>query len=139
MAEQGTATKRRVGRPLKFESPEVMLTKAQEYFNDTPREEWTITGVAVYLDTSRVTLMEYEGKPEFVNAIKKIKDQVEMAYEISLRKRGGSGDIFGLKNFGWRDKFETDITTDGDKIQASVLPEELIGQFHQFLASSTKQ
>jgi hypothetical protein len=30
---------------------------------------------------------------------------------LALRKKGGSGEIFGLKNFGWRDKTEVDNNT----------------------------
>lgn len=108
------------GRPLKFQSAEELEDKINEYFEVTPEGTRTITGLAVHLDTSRKTLMEYETRedklPELSNAIKKGKDRVEMDYELSLRKQGRSGDIFGLKNFGWRDKTETDITSKGDKV-----------------------
>ena len=104
------------GRPLKFKSPEELQEKIEEYFSVTPEGQRTITGLAVYLDTSRETLCNYESRDEFFDAIKKGKDRVELDYELSLRKRGGSGDIFGLKNFGWRDKQETDITSGGDKL-----------------------
>lgn len=104
------------GRPLKFQSPEELQEKIEEYFSVTPEGQRTITGLAVHLDTSRETLCNYESRDEFFDAIKKGKDRVELDYELSLRKRGGSGDIFGLKNFGWRDKQETDITSGGDKL-----------------------
>jgi len=96
------------GRPLKFESPEQIEKIANEYFDNTPKEEWTITGLALALDTTRKTLVEYEEKDEFLNTIKKLKTKVENQYEISLRKNGRSGDIFGLKNFGWKDKSEVE-------------------------------
>lgn len=104
------------GRPLKFESPEKLEAKIEEYFKKTPMEMWTITGLAVALDTSRETLMNYQDRPEFFDAIKRGKEKVEMAYEVSLRTRGNAGDIFGLKNFGWRDRHETDITSGGKPI-----------------------
>lgn len=104
------------GRPLKFQSEEELSKKIEEYFEITPEGQRTITGLAVHLDTSRETLCNYEKKEQFFDAIKKGKDRVELDYELSLRKQGRSGDIFGLKNFGWRDKTETDITSGGKPI-----------------------
>lgn len=103
----------RIGRPLKFESLEEMSVIADQYFTGTPRNEWTITGLALALDTSRETLMEYEDRQEFVDAIRKWKEMVHNAYEIDLRKSGRSGDIFALKNFGWKDKTEQDQNING--------------------------
>lgn len=104
------------GRPLKYKKLENILPLIEKYFNDTPKEEWTITGLALALDTSRKTLMEYEGRDQFSNAIKRAKEMVENSYEIDLKKHGRPGTIFALKNFDWRDKTETDITTDGESI-----------------------
>lgn len=104
------------GRPLKFKSVEELQKKIDAYFKKTPKDEWTITGLAMALDTYRQTLINYEGKDEFVDTIKKAKQKVENGYEIDLKKSGRSGTIFALKNFDWRDKTETDLTTQGDKI-----------------------
>lgn len=101
------------GRPLKFETVEVIQPLIDKYFADTPKEEWTITGLALALDTSRKTLVEYEGKDEFSNAVKKAKEMVENSYEIDLKRSGRSGTIFALKNFDWKDKTETDVTSGG--------------------------
>ena len=92
------------GRPLKFQSTEELEAKINAYFASEPEERWTITGLALALDTSRETLCEYSERPEFVDAVKRAKLKVENAYELSLRKNGRAGDIFGLKNFGWRDQ-----------------------------------
>lgn len=94
------------GRPLKFQSVEEFELAAQKYFDETPIGDWTITGLAVALGTSRVTLMDYEERDQFFNAIKGAKDKIEMSYELGLKRRGNAGDIFGLKNFGWTDKTE---------------------------------
>lgn len=117
-----TTPTRREGRPFKWESVEDFQTAADKYFAETVRDEWTITGLAIALNTSRETLMNYEKRDEFFDAIKATKDKVEYAYEIGLRKRGGAGDIFGLKNFGWRDKTEVDsivvadVTSNGETV-----------------------
>ncbi|MBO4295122.1 MAG: hypothetical protein J5896_06775, partial [Alphaproteobacteria bacterium] len=42
----------------------------------------------------------------YFSLIKKAKLRVQHAYEKRLIKRGNSGDVFALKNFGWSDKTE---------------------------------
>ncbi|MAE81678.1 MAG: hypothetical protein CMB80_02995 [Flammeovirgaceae bacterium] len=104
MSEQ----KNKVGRPLKFQSVEELQTQIDSYFQNTPKEEWTVTGLCLALDTYRDVLIRYGKKDEFYNTIKRSKEKVHNQYEISLRKHGRSGDIFALKNFGWRDKSEVE-------------------------------
>lgn len=101
-------TKHAGGRPLKFKSVEELQEKIDEYFRITPAKEITITGLALALDTYRQTLVNYEGKSEFMDTIKKAKTRVEHEYELDLRKQGRSGDIFALKNFKWSDKQEVE-------------------------------
>lgn len=109
------------GRPLKFNTLEALQEQIDTYFTSTPREEWTVTGLALALDTSRETLMNYEKKEEYFDAIKKAKEMVHNAYELDLRKKGRSGDIFALKNFGWTDKTEQDITSGGEPFQVNIV------------------
>lgn len=104
------------GRPLKFKTPELLQEAIDLYFKETPKDEWTITGLALALDTSRQTLVNYEQKDEFIDAVKKAKLKVENGYEIDLKKSGRSGTIFALKNFDWKDKQETDITSGGETL-----------------------
>lgn len=101
-----TTGKHAGGRPLKYKTLADMQPLIDKFFEDTPSKQQTITGLAVALDTDRVTLINYENRDEFFNAIKSAKTRIEYAYELTLRERGGAGDIFGLKNFGWRDKVE---------------------------------
>lgn len=103
-----------VGRPLKFKTPEELQEKIEEYFAITPKDEWTITGLALALDTYRQTLVNYEGREDFVDTIKKAKLRVENGYEIDLKKHGRTGTIFALKNFDWKDKSEVDQNNTGD-------------------------
>ena len=111
-----------MGRPLKFASVKELQEKIDAYFAQTPPTQQTITGLALALDTYRDVLMDYQsgkyddkGKSDndnrdFSNTIKRAKTRIENAYELSLRTRGSAGDIFGLKNFGWKDKTESEIT-----------------------------
>jgi hypothetical protein len=103
------------GRPLKFETPEELDKKIDAYFELCKKnnEKPMITGLAVYLDTSRETLREYKERPEFVYSIKKALDRCEMAVEKNLLegKVNPTGSIFVLKNnYGWRDKTEQEMT-----------------------------
>lgn len=102
------------GRPLKFESVEELQEKIDNYFNTTPKEEWTMTGLCIDCDMDYQTLINYSEKEQFFEPIKKARLKVHNQYEISLRKNGRSGDIFALKNFGWTDKTEVD-TNIGNK------------------------
>lgn len=97
------------GRPHKFDSPEQMQGLIDDYFEKTPDKEITITGLAIHLDTTREGLCNYEGYSEdFYDTIKKAKNRIANEYERDLRKQGRSGDIFALKNFGWKDKQEVE-------------------------------
>ena len=97
------ATKNKVGRPLKFKTLKELTDLADKYFSDTEELLWTITGLALALDTSRETLCDYGEKDEFSDTVKRYKLMVHNAYEKDLRRKGRSGDIFALKNFGWSD------------------------------------
>lgn len=104
----------KLGRPLKFKSVKELEDKIDAYFKDTLKEEWTITGLAIALDTSRETLCNYEDKEAYFDTIKKAKDYVEHSYELDLKKSGRTGTIFALKNFDWKDKIEQDINANID-------------------------
>jgi len=55
-------------------------------------------------------LDEYAQRPEFLNSVKKAKLRVEMEYEKALHSRNPSGPIFALKNFGWTDKQDVELS-----------------------------
>lgn len=68
----------------------------------------TVTGLAMYLGTSRETLVNYEKRDEFFDAIKAAKLRIENYNEIELfRDKNVTGVIFNLKNnYGWKDRSE---------------------------------
>lgn len=87
---------------------------------------FTVTGLAVHLDTSRETLIDYEkteSRSQFSDAIKKAKQIIENYNEEGLHRQAQvTGIIFNLKNnFKWVDRTETDLTTKGEKIQTGVI------------------
>lgn len=99
---------RRIGRPLKIESPEQMQEILEEYFDSVPEDEITITGICLALGINKNTFYDYAKKDGFKEITDRARMIVENSYEISLRKNGRTGDIFALKNFGWKDKLEDD-------------------------------
>ena len=104
------------GRPLKFKSVKELEEKINDYFImcDDENRPYTITGLALALDTDRKTLINYEAKEEYFNTIKKAKLKVENYAEEKLFKGGNSvGIIFNLKNnYGWKDQQEIKATNE---------------------------
>ena len=106
--------KYRVGRPLKFETPDDLLDAINAYLEETEEEELTITGLALAIGSSRKVLIDYEKRDDYRDIVRTAKCMIEHSYELSLRRHSKTGDIFALKNFGWRDKQEAQ---DEDYIQ----------------------
>lgn len=149
------------GRPLKFPTAADLQQRIDEYFascfdykrdmygarlvdKDHPDNKrghkvyvmqqvrpFTVTGLAVYLDTTRDVLIDYEtGKYDdkdataednarYSNAIKRAKARIYAYVEEQLfMGKQAAGPIFSLKNnYGWKDKSEVDNQfSDGIKI-----------------------
>lgn len=100
-----------MGRPLKFQNVNDLTIQIDKYFNETPKDEWTWTGLALYLDTDKETLKDYrENRADFIAPLKTAMLKVENGYELDLKKSGRTGTIFALKNFDWKDKTESEVT-----------------------------
>ncbi len=109
------------GRPLKFQSVQELEKKIDAYFKkcDKDKKPYTITGLALALDTSRETLVNYEDREEFFDTIKRAKLRCENYLEEGMitNRLNPTACIFNAKNnYGWRDKSEIDHTTDGKPI-----------------------
>jgi hypothetical protein len=116
MENFGEHMKKFRGRPCFFSDPSELQVLIEDYFAKTPQEELTITGLCISLGITRATLGEYLAKPAFSDLLKQAKEKVQNAYERDLRRAGRSGDIFALKNFGWVDKQDHDITSGGERL-----------------------
>lgn len=131
----------KAGRPLRFKTVEELEKAIQGYFDScfelipikkkgkkgkkgkteyrrVQVKPFLITGLALHLNTSRQTLLEYEGEvegrekkdPRFADAIKKAKLIVENYVETQLFGKNVVGPIFNLKNnFRWKDKTEVEL------------------------------
>jgi len=96
------------GRPPKYKTPEKLIKKIEQYFNQLNKDEsMTITGLCLYCGfESRQSFYDYEKKKEFSYTIKRSKMIIASHYENNLNGRYAAGAIFALKNFGWTDKQE---------------------------------
>lgn len=127
-----------IGSPLKFKTIEELQLKIDEYFdhcdNKTKNihseklgdmivpdpEPYAMSGLAYDLGVCRQTLINYEHRDGFLDTIKKARNRVEA--DIERRMNGKDtftpGLIFNAKNnFGWKDKNETDLTSNGERIE----------------------
>jgi hypothetical protein len=100
--------KEKRGRPPKFKSVKELERKIAEYFQKREENEkpLTITGLALALDTTRGTLLEYQGRGGgFGAAIRRAKARCEQYAEDRLfGSKQCTGAIFTLKNnYGWND------------------------------------
>lgn len=116
------------GRPFRFTNPDKLDMQIEEFFIECKDNKIipTITGLAVYLDTDRHTLLNYENcldnpayeeldydvKVRLITSIKRAKQRVESEYEQALfNKNSAVGAIFTLKNnYKWVDKQEIEQT-----------------------------
>ena len=102
------------GRPLKFKSPEILEQKVEEWLKG--REDkgmpLTITSLAIALDTTRETLLDYGRKEAYSDTIARAKMLCHSYAEDQLYlARSANGAQFNLiNNWGWRDKREQAIT-----------------------------
>jgi hypothetical protein len=84
---------------------------------------YTVTGMAVALDTTRDTLIDYEHRDKFSDTIKRAKLAIYADTEEMLYGKGtATGAIFSLKNnYGWVDKQLQDLTTNGKDLPVPIL------------------
>ena len=129
-----------VGRPPLFKSKKELQSKVDEYFDNPPTRTFhvngqefqvpviTISGLAYRLGfESRQSIYDYEKRGEFSYIIKRARLRVEQGYEENLNFNNATGSIFALKNMGWKDKTETELTNpDGSMRPVSGVTIEVI-------------
>lgn len=97
------------GRPPVYNNPEELTTEVDKYFADTGKK--TMTGLALALGfDSRQSLYDYQKKDEYSYIINKALLRIENQYEEKLTGNNVAGSIFVLKNMGWKDKTETELS-----------------------------
>lgn len=113
-------------KPLKFPNVKDLQVSIDKYFVmcDTKKKPYTITGLCLWLDTTRKTLSSYENCLE-IEWLKGLSDKVKVVYVTSIKRaklrcenyceeqllnpncsKSPIGSIFALKNYGWADRQE---------------------------------
>lgn len=147
------SSKKTIGRPPKFDSPEQMQVLIDKYFEDCKghilynddgspvldkygnaviidAHPPTVTGLALALGfNTRLSLLNYQAKPAFVNTVSRAKSRVEQyAEERLFDKDGANGAKFSLANNweGWREKqqIEADVKQETTVITVELVDEE---------------
>jgi hypothetical protein len=111
------------GRPPIWTDPIELKELISDYFiSEKGRKKPTLSGLALAIGIDRRTLYNYQQKDEFFPTIKKARDRIEENYEENLLYgERTTGFIFALKNMGWSDKLETDVTTKGKELPTPIL------------------
>jgi hypothetical protein len=92
------------------------------------RERPTITGLALALDTTRATLMEYEERDNELSVIiKRAKTTVEYYYEqgAAAGEIHPAVGIFALKNFNWTDVIQINTKTPPEQLTPDEIKQRL--------------
>jgi len=117
-AAQAITSPRPVGRPPKITDPNQLSIIGNQYFVNCDNQEkpYLITELALALGfNGRQQLIDYENKPEFHDTIKALKSRCEAYAEHKLYVgTNQTGAIFALKNYGWKDKQDIEITHNYD-------------------------
>jgi hypothetical protein len=129
------------GRPLLYKTPEELRGAIEGYFESCWQEKWeydkrakkwtqcldhegnpikvqhkpyTMTGLALALNTSRLTLKNYRERADFEEIVQWARDMCENYLEEGMLKNKipAIPAIFNAKNnYGWADKSELDVNT----------------------------
>jgi len=104
-----------IGRPPIYNTPDEFLAVAESYFADRDALEkpYTVNGLALALGMTRETLLRYGEKESFSDAVKAVRAKLEDHWETRLAGPNAAGTIFWLKNQGWSDKTEQEISGKG--------------------------
>lgn len=126
----------RGGQPRYLSSPDELQKAINEYFNNCPDKKYyitktgdrielpvpTISGLAYYLGfEDRQSMYDYEKIEGYSCILKKARLLIERKYEQMLENSSPAGAIFALKNMGWKDAQQREITgKDGEPLVKKV-------------------
>lgn len=89
----------------------------------------TLNGLSLSLGfNSRQSLLNYQEKPDFLDIIKRFRTVIESEWEYALADPNATGTIFWLKNQGWSDKSEMELSGRNGGPMETVTRVELVGK-----------
>lgn len=121
------------GRPPLFETPEALQKAVDLYFltcdNPDKPQPKSVCGLALSLGfVDRQSIYDYEKRPQFSCIIKRALLQVECSYEImAATSKTAAGPIFILKNMGWKDRIEQELSGGLQVVRVELPPKKDIG------------
>lgn len=108
-----TLKKRRVGQPLRYETPQHLTDAINKYFDETNFTEYSVTGLALEIGSKQL-LLDYQKRDGYSHVVNQAKLIIEHSYEMDARENGGAFNIFALKQFDWTDKQDIDLNHSGE-------------------------
>ena len=102
-----------MARPRIYDDPQVLHEEIIKYFEGCKEsnERPTVTGLALFLGfASKQSIYDYEKDERFSYPIKRALTMIECELEKRLENQSVSGIIFALKNMGWTDKTQTELS-----------------------------
>ena len=148
------------GRPLKFASVEELENRIQEYFaycdsrivkqltksgdivDVNVKRPYTLSGLAVFLDCNRQTLLNYSKDEKFFGTIARAREKCENFAEEQLYEGNDRGAKFCLLNgYGWVDKQEISSTVNATitgQVDLARLSAEELATLETMLAKATE-
>lgn len=102
-----------MARPRTYDDPQLLHEEIIKYFElcKEANERPTVTGLALSLGfASKQSLYDYEKDDRFSYPIKRALTMIECELEKRLENQSVSGIIFALKNMGWTDKTQTELS-----------------------------
>lgn len=126
---------------LKIKTREELIDRILDYFNrisTTIVDEQTgapimskwltppsFSGLALAIGISPTTLRNYQQRDEYSDIVLQARAIIESYYEESLNSRNrATGAIFALKQLGWSDNIDLNLTTSG-VVEVCHTPEEI--------------
>jgi hypothetical protein len=102
-----------MARPRMYNDEVELQEEILKYFEkcNTSNERPTVTGLALFLGfASKQSLYDYEKNDKFSYPIKRALTMIECELEKRLENQSVSGIIFALKNMGWTDKVQNELS-----------------------------
>ena len=107
-----TKQKNKGGRPPRFKTADELQAKIDEYKEHCKNEGElpSFAGLADFIQINRQRLYDYEEREELADTIKNVRGWIQKEWIQLLGTKASTGAIFMLKNFGWSDKQEHEVT-----------------------------
>lgn len=108
---------------------QIIVTGYDDNGEEIKEERWvrkpeppTVSGLSLHIGfADKSSLYDYKEKDEFSHSIKRAISRIEKYHEIAIAYGDKcTGNIFALKNFGWKDSQHIDHTTKGNELPKPV-------------------